>query len=100
MARALRPSKVHRCDEEKEMLLSRMRKIEGQARGVSRMIEEGRYCVDIVQQLAALSAAADEVALRILEDHIKGCVTDAIREERGEEAIDELMDVIRRAIHR
>lgn len=100
MARALRPTKVYRCDEEKEMLLTRMRKIEGQARGIARMIEEGRYCVDIVQQLTALSSAADEVALRVLEDHIKGCVSDAIREERGEESIQELMDVIRKAIHR
>ncbi|MDA8187491.1 MAG: metal-sensitive transcriptional regulator [Dehalococcoidales bacterium] len=100
MARALTPSKVYRCDEEKELLLARMRKIEGQSRGIARMIEEGRYCVDVVQQLTALSSAADEVALRMLRDHIKGCVADAIREERGEEAIQELMGVIRKAIHR
>ncbi len=100
MAKSPRPTKVYRCDEENEVLLARMRKIEGQARGIARMIEEGRYCVDIVQQLTALSSAADEVALRVLEDHIKGCVSEAIREERGEEAIQELMDVIRRAIHR
>lgn len=92
--------KVYRCDEDKGALLARMRKIEGQARGITRMIEEGRYCVDIVQQLTALSSAADEVALRMLEDHIKGCVADAIKEERGEEAVQELMGVIRKAIHR
>jgi DNA-binding FrmR family transcriptional regulator len=100
MAKAIRSSKVYRCDEERDVLMARMRRIEGQARGITRMLEEGRYCVDIVQQLAALSAAADEVGLRILEDHIKGCVSDAIREERGEEAIGELMDVIRKAIRR
>ncbi len=92
--------KVYRCDEEKDALLARMRKIEGQARGITRMIEDSRYCVDIVQQLTALSSAADEVALRMLEDHIKGCVADAIKEERGEEAVQELMGVIRKAIHR
>lgn len=100
MARGLRPTLVHRDPEEKEALLARMRRIEGQARGIARMIEEDRYCVDIVQQLTALSAAADEVALRMLEEHIKGCVADAIREERGEEAIQELMEVLRRAIRR
>lgn len=92
--------KVYRCDEEKDALLARMRRIEGQARGIARMIEENRYCVDIVQQLTALSAAANEVGLRILEDHIKGCVAQAIREERGEESIRELMDVLRKAMHR
>lgn len=81
-------------------MLARMRKIEGQARGVTRMIEEGRYCIDVVQQLTALSSAAEEVSLRILEDHIKGCVADAIREQRGNEAVDELMATIRRAIRR
>ena len=100
MVKALKPVKVYRCEEEKELLLARMRGIEGQARGIARMIEEGRYCVDVVQQLTALSSAADEVALRMLQDHIKGCVADAIREERGEEAILELMGVIRKAIHR
>lgn len=84
----------------REDLLARMRKIEGQARGVTRMIEEGRYCIDVVQQLTALSSAAEEVSLRILEDHIKGCVADAIREQRGNEAVDELMATIRRAIRR
>ena len=100
MAKALKPGKVYRCGEEKELLLARMRRIEGQARGIARMIEEGRYCVDVVQQLTALSSAADEVALRMLHDHIKGCVADAIKEERGEEAIRELVDVFREAIHR
>ncbi|MCL5265608.1 MAG: metal-sensitive transcriptional regulator [Chloroflexi bacterium] len=100
MANSLRQTRTYRCHDEKELLLSRMRKIEGQARGIARMIEDNRYCVDIVQQLNALSSAADEVALRILEDHIKGCVTDAIREERGDDAVEELLGVIRKAIHR
>ncbi|MBI2907793.1 MAG: metal-sensitive transcriptional regulator [Chloroflexi bacterium] len=91
---------VYRSDSQKDALVARMRKIEGQARGVARMIEEGRYCVDIVQQLTSLSSATDEVALRLLEDHINGCVAHAIKEERGEEAIRELMDVVRKAIRR
>ena len=77
-----------------------MRKIEGQARGIQRMIEEDRYCIDIVQQLTALSAAADEVSLLILESHIEGCVTDAIRDQHGEHHIKELMATIRKTMKR
>jgi DNA-binding FrmR family transcriptional regulator len=90
----------YRYAEDKASLVKRLRKIEGQAKGVQEMIEEGRYCIDIVQQLSALSAAADEVALLVLENHIEGCVADAIREERGEEHIQELMRTIRKAIKR
>ena len=86
--------------KEKSSLLARMKKIEGQAKGIQRMIEEDRYCIDIVQQLTALSAASDEVALLILEKHIEGCVADAIREQHGEAHIKELMGTIRKAIKR
>ncbi len=84
----------------KASLLARLKKIEGQAKGVREMVENERYCIDIVQQLTALSAAADEVALLILESHIEGCVSDAIRAEHGEEHIKELMKTIRKAIQR
>jgi DNA-binding FrmR family transcriptional regulator len=77
-----------------------MRRIEGQAKGIEKMIEEERYCIDIVQQINALSSAADEVALLILQNHIEGCVTDAIREQRGEDYIKELMATIRKAMKR
>ncbi len=86
--------------KDKPALLARMKRIEGQARGVWGMIEENRYCIDIVQQLAALEAAADEVSLIILQNHIEGCVTDAIREQHGETHIKELMTAIRRAMRR
>ena len=59
----------YRYSKEKDALLRRMRKIEGQARGVQRMIEEDRYCPDIIQQLTALSHAASEVSLLVLRDH-------------------------------
>ncbi len=99
MARASTKMSHSYCDQ-KEELLARMKKVEGQARGVSRMIEEDRYCIDIVQQLTALASASEEVALMILQDHIKGCVTDAIREQRGDEAVSELIAAIRKAIRR
>ena len=93
-------TRQYRYTKEKSSLLARMKKIEGQAKGIQRMIEEGRYCIDIVQQLTALSAAADEVSLLILQAHIKGCVADAIREQHGEEHIKELMGTIRKAMKR
>lgn len=64
------------------------------------MIEDDRYCPDIVQQLSALSSAADEVALLLLQEHIEGCVADAIRSEESEPKIRELMMVLRKAMKR
>lgn len=83
---------------DKSTLLNRMKRITGQAKGIQRMIEEDHYCIDIVQQLTALSSAADEVSLTILQDHIEGCVADAIREQRGEAYIKELIATLRKAL--
>jgi DNA-binding FrmR family transcriptional regulator len=83
-----------------DALITRLRRIEGQVRGVQKMVEEGRYCLDIVTQLQAITAAADKVAEKVLEDHIRGCVADAIREQRGDAAITELMHVLMKAINR
>lgn len=93
-------AKHYHYAEEKDGLVDRMRRIEGQARGVERMINDNRYCIDIVQQLTALSSAADEVALIVLQNHIEGCVADAIREQRGDDYIKELMATIRKAMKR
>ena len=86
--------------QEKGKLIDRLKRIEGQARGVQKMIEDERYCIDIVQQLSSISSATDEVALAVLQDHIEGCVSDAIRERRGEEYVKELMVTIRKAMKR
>ncbi len=83
---------------ETDALLLRLRRMEGQVRGVQKMIEEGRYCVDIVTQLQAISAASDKVAQQVLEGHIRGCVADAIKEQRGDDAITELMTVLGKAM--
>lgn len=93
-------TKRYRYAKDQGSLLARLKKIEGQAKGIQEMVSEGRYCIDIVQQLSALSAAADEVALMVLENHIEGCVTEAIRDQRGEDQIRELMKTIRKAIRR
>ncbi len=94
------PIRHHPYITDKSALITRMKRIEGQAKGIQRMIDSDRYCIDIVQQLSALSSAADEVALLILQSHVEGCVTNAIREQRGEEYIKELITTIRKAMKR
>jgi DNA-binding FrmR family transcriptional regulator len=81
----------------KEALRRRLNRIGGQVQGIARMIEEDRYCVDILAQVGAARAALDRVALQLIEDHTKGCVRRAIKEgKREEEAIGELMEVLER----
>ncbi len=92
--------KQYRYAKDKEAIFARMKKIQGQARGIEQMIENDRYCIDIVQQLTALSSAADEVSMLMLENHIEGCVAEAIRAEHGEAHIQELMKTIRKAVKR
>ena len=83
---------VHRTDKPK--LLRRLNRVEGQVRGIARMIEEDRYCVDVLTQVAAVRSALDAMALQMLRDHTHGCVQGAIRSGRGEAAIDELLVVV------
>ena len=90
----------YRYTKDKPSLLARMQRIEGQAGGIRRMLEDDRYCIEVIQQLTALSAAADEVSLLILQSHIEGCVASAIREQQGEDYIKELIRTIRKAIRR
>jgi DNA-binding FrmR family transcriptional regulator len=86
----------HSYVADKRRLLTRLRKIEGQARGLARMVEEDRYCIDIMQQIASLRAAADGVALILLRDHLDGCLTQAVKAGCAPEKIDEVVEVVRR----
>ena len=85
-------------EQDKEALLRRLRKMEGQVRGIQQMIDDDRYCLDVVQQLNALTAAAREVSLIVLEDHLRGCVTDAIKDDDGDAAIKEMVTVLGKAL--
>lgn len=98
MTHAALHARQYLYSKDKNVLLARMRRIEGQARGIQKMIEQDRYCPDIIQQLTALSRAVREVSLLLLQDHIEGCVTDAIQHDHGEEMVRELISVVRRAI--
>ena len=85
---------VHRPD--KEALAKRLNRIEGQVRGIARMVEDDRYCVDVLTQISAVQAALDALALQMLEAHLKGCVQDAVRSGKGDAAMGEAMAVIRK----
>ena len=74
----------------------RLRRLEGQVRGVQRMIAEDAYCVDILTQIAAVRSALDRVGLILIENHTRGCVTRAIKNDEGEAAISELTETLKR----
>lgn len=86
--------RVERPD--KAALTRRLNRIEGQVRGINRMVEEGRYCIDILNQVAAVKSALDAIALQLLESHAHGCVKQAIESGEGDAAIGELLMVVRR----
>ena len=87
---------THRSTKEKDQLINRLKRIEGQVRGIQNMIENDRYCVDILTQISAINAAMNKVGLQLLEKHTRHCVSDAIKDGNGEEAIQELMEVFKR----
>jgi CsoR family transcriptional regulator, copper-sensing transcriptional repressor len=88
----------HAYSRDQATLIRRLRRIEGQVRGIERMIERREYCVDILQQTAALRAAVDSVALLILEDHVQGCVKIAAEQGDADRYIEEVLDVVRRTL--
>ena len=91
--------RTHGYAEQKDRLLKRLARAEGQVRGVARMVEEDRYCIDILTQLAAIDTALEGVALAILDDHVKHCVAGALAsgdDAEGETKIDELLAAVRR----
>ena len=83
----------------KSALLKRLHRIEGQARGVAKMVEEDRYCVDVLTQIAAIQSALDALAMQLLASHTNGCVRTAIQSGNGDAAVDELMKLLKRFAH-
>lgn len=81
--------------QDKAKILARLRRIEGQVRGVQRMVEEDKYCVDVLTQLSAIIASSRAVGLLILEDHIRGCVVNAAQDDQ-DAVLNELTNAIER----
>ncbi len=81
----------------KDQLLKRLTRVEGQVRGVSRMVEDERYCIDVLTQIHAVEAALRKVALGLLDDHVRHCVQEGTKSERADKA-DELMGAVGRLV--
>jgi DNA-binding FrmR family transcriptional regulator len=81
----------------RDAVLKRLRRIEGQVRGVERMVAEDRYCIDVVTQVTAIQAALDKVALELLSDHAAHCVVGATEADRPERT-EELMATVKRLL--
>ncbi len=84
--------------DNKEALIKRLHRIEGQVRGVERMVEDERYCIDILTQISAINTALESLGLELLDGHVTHCVTDAIRSGNQKEATaktDELLQAVR-----
>ena len=90
----------HGYIQDKPRYLNRLKRIEGQARGISRMVDEEVYCIDILTQISALNSALENEALGLLDDHLRHCVLDAAREggEAAEINLKEASDAVRRLV--
>jgi DNA-binding FrmR family transcriptional regulator len=92
-------TQTHGYTQHKDQLLKRLARIEGQVRGISKMIEDDRYCIDILTQLGAVDTALEAVALRVLEEHVQHCVARALASgdpEQATEATAELLGAVQR----
>ena len=94
------PQPPHGYTADKAAHLARVRRIEGQVRGIGRMIEDDKYCIDILTQVSALTRALQGVATGLLDDHLKHCVLDAAKlsDEAAVEKIQEATDAINRLV--
>ena len=82
---------AHGYDDDREAIQKRLRRIEGQVRGLQRMVDEDRYCIDVLEQVAAATRALQSVALALLDDHMAHCVADAVT-VGGDEATEKLRE--------
>jgi DNA-binding FrmR family transcriptional regulator len=82
----------------KKDLLDRLRRIEGQTRGLQRMVEEDQYCIDILTQVNSVLAALKGVGMGLLDDHVRHCVRESIEQGSGDEKVEELMAAVGRLV--
>src|SRR5437867_10168569 len=90
---------THGYTKDKEALVKRLHRIEGQVRGIERMVEDDRYCIDVLTQIAAVNTALESLAFRILDDHVRHCVAGAL--QSGDEVdarakTEELLEAVQR----
>jgi DNA-binding FrmR family transcriptional regulator len=80
----------------KQELLARLRRVEGQVRGLQRMVEDDKYCIDILTQVNSATAALRAVGLGLLDEHVRHCVKESIESGTGDEKVDELLAAVAR----
>ena len=85
---------MHGYAKDKETLTKRLHRIEGQVRGIERMIEEDRYCIDILTQIAAVRTALEQVGAKLLEDHVTHCVAEALASGDPMVAVDKSRELL------
>ena len=87
--------------QNKDAMIKRLHRIEGQVRGIEKMVEDDRYCIDILTQIGAVKTALEQVGVKLLEDHVTHCVADAISsgdERAAGEKTSELLDAVQRFV--
>jgi DNA-binding FrmR family transcriptional regulator len=92
-------TKVHGYTKDKDKLIKRLHRIEGQVRGVEKMVEDDRYCIDILTQISAVNTALESLAFKILDEHVRHCVAGALTsgdEEDALETTEELLAAVQR----
>ena len=90
---------THGYAEDKAALVKRLHRIEGQVRGIERMLEDDRYCIDVLTQLSAVTTALESLAFRILDDHVQHCVAGALASGDAAEADQKSRELLE-AVHR
>jgi CsoR family transcriptional regulator, copper-sensing transcriptional repressor len=96
---AIDPSPTRGYTATKDQLHKRLRRIEGQVRGIQKMVDEDRYCIDVLTQISAVQAALDKVALGLLDEHARHCVIGVPAPEQGDKT-DELLAAVARLMRR
>lgn len=86
---------IPRTEDEKNKVLNRLKRIEGQVRGLQKMVEEDRYCMDVLVQISAINSAMKQVGFSLMERHANTCVKHSIESGNGDEYIDEMMKIFR-----
>jgi len=85
-------------EQSQKQALKRLKTIEGQIRGLEKMVGERRYCIDILNQVAAVRRALDSVSMLVLKKHVETCVSESIKANKGHKVIDEMMESVGRFV--
>jgi DNA-binding FrmR family transcriptional regulator len=88
------PSHVYGYSKDKDALIKRLHRIEGQVRGVEKMVEADRYCIDILTQISAVNTALESLAFKILDDHVRHCVSGALTSGDAEDALEKTEELL------